>query len=89
MFDLSFGLLPPAIVDLLIEATKQTLYMVAASGLIGTLIGLPLGVFLATSRAGGVHHQPQHAVEPGGGEQFPSPGSSPAPPSAPMRPSCR
>ncbi|WP_238122822.1 MULTISPECIES: methionine ABC transporter permease [unclassified Xanthobacter] len=52
MFDLSFSLLPPAIVDLLIEATKQTLYMVAASGLIGTLIGLPLGVFLATSRSG-------------------------------------
>ncbi|MGR7996825.1 methionine ABC transporter permease [Xanthobacter sp. ZOL 2024] len=52
MFDLSFGLLPPAIVDLLIEATRQTLYMVAASGLIGTLIGLPLGVFLATSRSG-------------------------------------
>ena len=44
--------LSPAIVDLLIEATRQTLYMVAVAGLIGTLIGLPLGVFLATSRAG-------------------------------------
>ncbi|MEP9368530.1 methionine ABC transporter permease [Xanthobacter sp. VNH20] len=45
-------ILPPAIVDLLIEATRQTLYMVAIAGLIGTAIGLPLGVFLATSRGG-------------------------------------
>ncbi|WP_029006349.1 methionine ABC transporter permease [Azorhizobium doebereinerae] len=45
-------ILSPAIVDLLIEATRQTLYMVAISGLVGTLIGLPLGVFLATSRSG-------------------------------------
>jgi len=52
MFDFSFGLLSPAIVDLIIAATGQTLYMVAVSGLIGTAIGLPLGVFLATSRAG-------------------------------------
>lgn len=47
-----FEILPPAIVDLLIEATKQTLYMVAVASFIGTLIGLPLGVFLATSRSG-------------------------------------
>lgn len=52
MFDLSFGLLPPAITDLIVAATGQTLYMVAVAGLIGTAIGLPLGVFLATSRAG-------------------------------------
>ncbi|WP_394006358.1 methionine ABC transporter permease [Xanthobacter versatilis] len=52
MFDLSFGLLPPAIVDLILDATQQTLYMVAISGVLGTLAGLPLGVFLATSRKG-------------------------------------
>ncbi|WP_394050321.1 methionine ABC transporter permease [Xanthobacter versatilis] len=52
MFDLSFGLLPPAIVDLILDATQQTLYMVAVSGVLGTLAGLPLGVFLATSRKG-------------------------------------
>ncbi|WP_394073119.1 methionine ABC transporter permease [Xanthobacter autotrophicus] len=52
MFDLSFGLLPPAIVDLIIDATQQTLYMVAVSGILGTVAGLPLGVFLATSRKG-------------------------------------
>ncbi|RDW14152.1 methionine ABC transporter permease [Paracoccus thiocyanatus] len=34
------------------QATLQTLYMVALSTLLGTLIGGPLGVFLATSRRG-------------------------------------
>ncbi|QRG09404.1 ABC transporter permease [Xanthobacter dioxanivorans] len=44
--------MPPAIVDLIIDATRQTLYMVAVSGIVGTIVGLPLGVFLATSRKG-------------------------------------
>ncbi|GGF84793.1 ABC transporter permease [Azorhizobium oxalatiphilum] len=47
-----FDILPPAIVDLLIEATRATLYMVAIAAFIGTVIGLPIGVFLATSRKG-------------------------------------
>ncbi len=47
-----FGLLTPAMVDLLVESTRQTLWMVLVSGLVATLIGLPLGVFLATSRTG-------------------------------------
>lgn len=47
-----FDFLTPAMVDLLVQATQATLYMVAVSGLIGTAIGLPLGVFLATSRSG-------------------------------------
>ncbi|MBA4791330.1 MAG: ABC transporter permease [Rhizobiales bacterium] len=47
-----FDFLTPAMVDLLVEATRATLYMVAVAGLIGTAIGLPLGVFLATSRSG-------------------------------------
>ncbi|MFG1420445.1 methionine ABC transporter permease [Roseixanthobacter liquoris] len=57
-------ILPPAIVDLLIEATRQTLYMVAVAGLIGTAIGLPLGVFLATSRSGELFAAPvlNHAL---------------------------
>lgn len=58
MFDITFGLLPPMIVDLIIEATRQTLFMVAVAGLLGTLIGLPLGVFLATSRAGELFSAP-------------------------------
>jgi len=42
----------PEIVRLLLEALGQTLYMVAAAGLTGTALGLPLGVFLATSGRG-------------------------------------
>lgn len=40
------------LIPILWEATLQTLYMVALSTLLGTLIGGPLGVFLATSRRG-------------------------------------
>ena len=40
------------LIALLAEATAQTLYMVGMSALLGTLIGGPLGVFLATSRRG-------------------------------------
>ena len=40
------------LIALLYHATLQTLYMVAASAVLGTLFGLPLGVFLATSQRG-------------------------------------
>ena len=40
------------LIALLYSATLQTLYMVAASAVLGTLGGLPLGVFLATSQRG-------------------------------------
>lgn len=46
------------IVNLLMEATLQTLYMVAVSTVIGTLLGLPLGVFLATSQRGEMLSKP-------------------------------
>ncbi|MBB1492171.1 MULTISPECIES: methionine ABC transporter permease [unclassified Paracoccus (in: a-proteobacteria)] len=39
-------------IPILWEATWQTIYMVVVSGLIGTALGLPLGVFLATSKRG-------------------------------------
>jgi D-methionine transport system permease protein len=42
----------PEIVGFIVGALRDTLYMVAISGLIGTLIGVPLGVFLATSGKG-------------------------------------
>ncbi|GHD16532.1 methionine ABC transporter permease [Tianweitania populi] len=42
----------PQILNLLISSFGQTLWMVGVSGLIGSLIGIPLGVFLATSRSG-------------------------------------
>lgn len=41
----------PELVQMILWSTVDTLMMVALSGLFGTLIGLPLGVFLATSRA--------------------------------------
>jgi len=42
----------PELLNLLVQATADTLTMVALSAIIGTLLGLPLGVFLATSRRG-------------------------------------
>lgn len=40
---------PDMLFDLLWKSLLQTLHMVAVSGLVGSLIGLPIGVFLATS----------------------------------------
>jgi D-methionine transport system permease protein len=40
---------PDMLFDLLWKPLLQTLHMVAVSGLVGSLIGLPIGVFLATS----------------------------------------
>lgn len=47
-----------SLIALLWESTLQTLYMVAMSSLFGTLIGGPLGVFLATSRRGELFSAP-------------------------------
>lgn len=46
------------LIGLLWQSTLQTLYMVAMSTLLGTLIGGPLGVFLATSRRGELFSAP-------------------------------
>ncbi|WP_050527389.1 methionine ABC transporter permease [Pseudorhodobacter aquimaris] len=46
------------LIGLLIDATWQTLYMVAASTVLGTVLGLPLGVFLATSQRGELLSRP-------------------------------
>lgn len=46
------------LISLLIDATWQTLYMVAASTVLGTVLGLPLGVFLATSQRGELLSRP-------------------------------
>ncbi|CDZ38506.1 ABC-type metal ion transport system, permease component [Neorhizobium galegae bv. officinalis] len=43
---------PDMLFNLLLKALGQTLQMVAVAGLIGALIGLPIGVFLATSGKG-------------------------------------
>jgi D-methionine transport system permease protein len=42
----------PELLRLIWDALLETLFMVVAAGLIGTLFGLPLGIFLATSRRG-------------------------------------
>ncbi|MCJ2035143.1 methionine ABC transporter permease [Methylobacterium sp. J-068] len=42
----------PELIRLLVQATLDTLTMVALAASLGTLFGLPLGVFLATSRRG-------------------------------------
>ena len=41
----------PEMLQMIVWSTLDTLTMVALAGVFGTLIGLPLGVFLATSRA--------------------------------------
>jgi D-methionine transport system permease protein len=48
----------PEIFQLIVSSTFDTLIMVGLSGLLGTLFGLPLGVFLATSRAGELFSAP-------------------------------
>ncbi|HYG87874.1 MAG TPA: methionine ABC transporter permease [Azospirillum sp.] len=45
-------MLSPEIIALLFKATLDTLHMVAVSGLLGTLIGLPVGVLLAVTGKG-------------------------------------
>ena len=42
----------PELIDLIAGSTLETLYMVAVAALVGTLAGLPLGIFLATSGKG-------------------------------------
>ncbi len=42
----------PELLRLILDATLDTLTMVAVAGGLGSLLGLPLGVFLATSRKG-------------------------------------
>lgn len=43
---------PEMLFNLLSKALFQTLHMVAVAGLIGAVIGLPIGIFLATSQKG-------------------------------------
>jgi D-methionine transport system permease protein len=42
----------PDIIRLIVNSTGETLFMVAVAAVLGTLFGLPLGVFLATSGRG-------------------------------------
>jgi D-methionine transport system permease protein len=40
------------LINLIIQATGESLFMVAVAASLGTLFGLPIGIFLATSRTG-------------------------------------
>ena len=42
----------PELINLIVQATGETLFMVGIAALLGTVFGLPLGVFLATSKRG-------------------------------------
>jgi D-methionine transport system permease protein len=46
------------LINLLIKALTQTLQMVAIAGLIGSALGLPIGIFLATSGRGELFQAP-------------------------------
>ena len=48
----------PEMIRLIAASTGETLYMVAVATLIATLLGLPLGVFLATSGRGELYAAP-------------------------------
>lgn len=48
----------PELIRLIVEATGDTLLMVAIAAGLGTALGLPLGVFLATSKKGGLFAAP-------------------------------
>src|SRR5690554_5682913 len=47
-----------AMIDLILRATLDTLYMVAVSGVVSALVGIPLGVLLYVTRPGQVLAQP-------------------------------
>jgi D-methionine transport system permease protein len=42
----------PELINLIIQATGESLFMVSVAALVATSFGLPLGIFLATSRKG-------------------------------------
>lgn len=47
-----------AVFNLILEATLDTLYMVAVSGILSALVGIPLGVLLYVTRPGQILAQP-------------------------------
>ncbi|MDB5929207.1 MAG: binding-protein-dependent transport system inner rane component [Polaromonas sp.] len=53
-----FSNFSPALLDLFISSLWETIVMVGISGLLGAVIGVPLGVFLRLTDSGGVLHSP-------------------------------
>ncbi|WP_295960112.1 methionine ABC transporter permease [Rhodoferax sp.] len=53
-----FDTFTPQLIELFASSFWETLVMVGISGVVGALIGVPLGVFLRLTDAGGVLHKP-------------------------------
>jgi D-methionine transport system permease protein len=49
----------PELINLIIQATGESLFMVAIAALVATLFGLPIGIFLATSGKGELFAAPK------------------------------
>ena len=49
----------PELINLIIQATGESLFMVGVAALVATSFGLPLGVFLATSGKGELYAAPK------------------------------
>ena len=49
-----FSSFSPALLDMFVDSLWETMVMVGISGVVGALIGIPLGVFLRLTDAGGV-----------------------------------
>src|ERR1700704_5461496 len=54
----SVSAMSPELINLIIQATGESLFMVGIAASLATLFGLPLGVFLATSRKGELFEAP-------------------------------
>ncbi|MEN9314561.1 MAG: hypothetical protein RIS35_954 [Pseudomonadota bacterium] len=54
MFERLSEMFPPALIDLFVTSFWETLMMVGISGVIGALLGIPLGVLLRLTDRGGV-----------------------------------
>ena len=49
----------PELINLIIQATGESLFMVAVAALVATSFGLPIGIFLATSGKGELFAAPK------------------------------
>ncbi len=58
MFERLAELFPPALIELFVTSTWETLAMVGISGAVGALLGIPMGVLLRLTDRGGVLESP-------------------------------
>src|ERR1700704_282456 len=58
-FQRSVSAMSPELINLIIQATGESLFMVAVAALVATSFGLPIGIFLATSGKGELFAAPR------------------------------